>query len=351
MGNLSLTVGSDRYEGWKDVSVTRSIEQLSSTFRISYAEQWSADNKPLPIVGGDPVIVSLDRDVVLNGYVDDDEGSYDDSSHTVSITGRSRSGDLVDCAAIHKGSSWRNTGIKEIAEAVCKPFGISVSLDGYAGQPFPKFTIQEGETVHELLERASKMRALMVIDKPDGNILLTRVGSRKVKTVLERGVNIKGGQKRNSTRDRFSEYICKAQIPGNDKVNGKDTILTRSITDSRITRYRPTIIHAETEDTGKELEDRLKWERNRRDGGARSVTYTVQGWRDDDGDLWEPNTLVTVRDDFFRINNETLLLVSVQYNKGLSGTTATLELKRKEAFDLAELPPKKSKGLSEDLFS
>ena len=351
MDSLSLTVSAKKYEGWQDVSVTRSIEQLADTFSVGYAEQWNEENEPLPIVAGDAVELEVDGQKIIDGFVDDESGSYDNASHDTSVTGRSRPGDLVDCAAIHKGGAWKKSSIKKIAEDVCRPCGISVSLDAPAGAPFNWFAVQEGETAHELLSRAAAMRALLVVSKPDGGISIVRVGTRKVSTVLEYGVNILRGSKTNSTRDRFSSYIGKAQIPGNDKTNGKDTILKRTVADSRIERYRPTIIQADAEDTGKELKDLVTWERNRRAGNARSVTYTVQGWHEDDGELWEPNTLAVGKDKFFRINGEELLIVSVTLNKSLAGTTASLTLKRPEAFDLIELPTRKAQGKGKDLYS
>ncbi len=340
MDELALSVAGTLYKGWENVVVTRSIEQMASTFSVGFAELWNVDGEPIPINEGDAVIVKAANEELITGYVDDSNISYGVTTHTMSVTGRSLTGDLVDCAAIYKTGQWLKSKIDTIAKNLCKPFSVDVITTGDMGAKFKKISIQDGESVHELLGRLAKMRALMLIDTPKGELHLTRVGARKVSTVLERGVNILTGSKRGSMRDRYSEYTIKAQISGDDTTNGKDATIKRSISDERVRRYRPTILTADTEDTGKELEDSVKWERNRRAGGARRVSYTALGWRDDDEMLWEPNTLVDVTDKLLRVSGE-LLIVSVKYQRSSAGTTTLLELARKEAFDLIDLPPPK----------
>lgn len=350
MDELSLSVEGLRYSGWQSIRVTRSIEQLAPTFAVGFAEQWNELGEPIPINEGDGAIVRLGDDTVITGYVDDSNISYDDATHEANVMGRAITGDLVDCAAIHQGSLWRNADLETIANDLCAPFSLEVDVEGSVGKVFRRFPLQEGETVHETLERAARMRGVLLLTSAEGKLLLTHTGSREVGTALVRGQNIIRGSRRGSMRDRFSQYTGKAQIAGDDSKSGEDVVIKRTVTDERVNRYRPTIIMAETEDTGEELKDRVTWERNRRAGDARRVTYTVQGWRDDDGKLWEPNTLVNVSDGWLRIRGQ-LLVVSVQYQRSNGGTTTEIELTRKEAFDLIEFPPPKPRNRGEDFYA
>jgi prophage tail gpP-like protein len=340
MSELTLTVSGLKYEGWQNISVNRSIEQVASSFSVGFAELWYKDGKAIPIDEGEDVDVKLDGELVITGYVDTSNITYDAQTHSAQITGRSKTGDLVDCLALVTGGLWKTKTIDKIATDICQPFNINASVSGSPGAPFRRFSLQDGETAFDAIERAARMRGMLVIDDTAGDLVLTRAGSRSVSTKLELGVNILRANRRGSASERFSQYICKVQIPGDDNTSGKQLFIKRTADDSRVNRYRPTQIMAETEDTGKEVKDRVTWERNRRAADARRVTYTVQGWTDDSGQLWEPNTLVTVKDEFLRIDGE-LLVVSVAYNKSLAGTTTDIELTNKEAFDLIDLPPPK----------
>ena len=142
------------------------------------------------------------------------------------------------------------------------------------------------------------------------------------------------------------------KLAGDDEFSGRQAAqIKRTSDDDRVPRYRPLIIHAENEDTGKELQARVDWERNNRAGRARRVTYTVFGWTDDDGKQWAPNTLVRVKDPWFRIDGE-LLIATVRFSKSLErGTTTQLDLVRPEAFDIQPLPPPKTKSAGLDFLA
>lgn len=341
MADVALSVRGGLYEGWQTVSITRSIEQFVSNFSVGFAEQWHEDAEPIPINEGDPVVLKIDGEPVINGYVDDSIVRYSAQEHSADVIGRAKTADLVDCSA--GSGQWGKSTINQIAAALCLPFGITVTNKSTPGAKFRRYSVQEGETVHEALERAARMRGLLLITNGDGNLVLTRSGDRRVSTVLQRGINILECERNGSWRDRYSDYTIKTQAAGDDDFFGYEAAwIKRQATDDRVDRHRPLTMLAENEDTGAELQERINWERNIRAGRARRVTYTVQGWHDDDGDLWEPNTLVRVEDDFARISAE-LLLVSVRYEKNDGGTRASLELTRPEAFETIDFAPPKRK--------
>lgn len=338
MDSMSLIVNGRSFSGWKEASVTRSIEGIADTFNVSYAERWNEHDEPLPINEGEPVQVKLQDDVTLTGFVDDSVVTYAATSHDASVAGRSAPGDLVDCAAIFEGGQWGNVPLLTIVQDLCSPFSIDVELRGDAGTVFKKFALQEGEAVFDAINRAARMRGMLLLSKADGGLLITRVGARTADAVLTYGVNILSGSVTRSMRDRYSQYIAKAQVPGSDTRSGRDIVFKRESIDIGVTRYRPTVLMPSTEDSGDELEAFVKWERNRRAGAAEKITVKVQGWRDDSGQLWEPNTLVRLNCPLMRVNGERLI-VAVQYSKGAGGTTAQLTLAIKEAYDLIDLPP------------
>lgn len=342
MNVVGLSVEGTLYRGWKSSTIVDSIEQLARTFRVSYTEDATEDGSIVPIEEGDDVQVKIDDDVVISGYVDDSNRQWGLDTRGADVAGRSYAGDIVDCSAAVQ--QWRDLDLATIAQDLCDPFGLSVTVDGSAGANFRKFSTQIGETVHEALNRAAKMRGLLVTTDAEGNIIFTRAGTEKIATVLKRGVNIKNGSVRGTWRDRYSEYTVKAQSAGDDDFFGIPSTQAQHISeDTDVSRYRPLIIVAENEDSGSELEDRANWERNTRAGQSRRLSYIVYGWRDDDSALWRSNTLIQVEDEWLDIKDE-LLITSVMFERSLeNGTVATLELTRPEAFDVLT-PPTKKKG-------
>lgn len=324
--------------------ITRSMEELAHSFDVGLTDRWSEYADPIPIEAGDACSVFVDGGVVLTGYIDEDRLDYGPEDRSLGFNGRSKTGDLVDCAAIHGKGQWRNVGLLTIAQDLCAPLGITVSAKVSLGEKFGPpdgFKIQEGETVFDCLSRAARARGVLMMTDADGNLVFDRAGTVRVTTKLERGKNILRGSKRNSQESRFSEYTVKTQSSGNDNVSGAATSIKRSSLDVAVGRNRPTVIIGENESNGTELQKRADWERNVRAGRARRLSYVVQGWKHAGG-LWEPNTLIRVIDPDARIDDD-LLAVTVTQSRDNRGTLTTIDLTLKEAFDVQPLPTVKRK--------
>jgi prophage tail gpP-like protein len=85
--------------------------------------------------------VLLGGDLVITGYIDRYMVGYDKGTHRVKIVGRSKTEDIVDCAVDVTTSgidSWQinATTLKQAAEILCKPYGITVAAPDGDG-PFP----------------------------------------------------------------------------------------------------------------------------------------------------------------------------------------------------------------------
>jgi len=344
MTDFTLNVNKTKYGGWTTLSIRKSIDELAHSFDVSFSDQWSDQDERIPIVAGNDVTVVYGSETIITGYVDDDTSSYSATGRSLGIKGRSKTGDLVDCAAV-KGSgtrAWRRAGLRKIAEDICGPFDIDVLAAANLGSKFNRFTIEEGETAFSLLQRAARMRGLLVLTNADGNLVFSRVGTTTVATTLKLGENILGCNHQRSMRSRFSSYRVNCQTVGSDETadSPKKTTLSATSEDDGVGRYRPTVLMADNEDRKSELQIRADWERNVRAGESRSFAYTLRGWEHRDG-LWEPNTIVHVVDDFNWLDAE-LLISEVVFSRSDSGTMTTLTLKAKEAYDIEPLfPPAK----------
>src|SRR4051794_20004275 len=99
---LELHIAGQRFVGWTSVSIDRSIDNLANTFSVESTTRWNLDEESdisIRIDEGDAVEVWFDGAHLLSGYIDDVEESVGPDSWTVSISGRSKAGDLCDCSA------------------------------------------------------------------------------------------------------------------------------------------------------------------------------------------------------------------------------------------------------------
>lgn len=350
MIDCSLVVDGQAYGGWKTISIAQSLEQMARTFTVGFTERWLRDSKPLPIREGARCKLKLGDVTVIGGYVDDSDVSYDETTHSAEISGRSRTGDIFDCSAVVKQNGkfrfpkWRNVKLDRIARELLEPYGLSVSVAPGVdiGPEFRAFGVQPGETVFEALDRAAKKRGVLLQSDEEGDLVITHVGSMMVRTPIERGVIVKKGSRHGSLRERHSDYFLLAQIFGDEDFGGELAVKNSALaTDAGVSRYRPLALMADAQEAKSGLQRQADWERNRRRGRSLSLSYTVVGWEHADG-LWQPNQLVEVRDELLDVRG-VFLLASVKFNRDETSTTTELEVMSPAAYSLAA-PKREAKG-------
>lgn len=337
MPDVVLTVNGQDHRGWKDISINRSIEQVAGTFDLTVTDKWADQSEARSVLPGDECTVTIDGETVVTGFVDTVSPRFDPRQHTIQFSGRDKTADIIDCSAIHKTGEWLKSSFKTIATDLCTPFGIHVRLDVNVDGAFEKVSIEEGETVFEILERLARHRGVLLMSDGQGSLVVTRADqARSASTELVQGKNILAGSASYTHLDRYSKYILKGSSQGSDFFNGADAASPKAEVDDNTIRYRPLIIIAEENATIDLLKQRAKWERNVRYGRGQNLTVTVQGWLDG-ARLWQPLTKVQVKSERLSTNAE-LLITGVHFVKNERGTVTDLMLSGTKAFDVLAIP-------------
>jgi prophage tail gpP-like protein len=355
---VSLQIEGQDYAGWHAVSVQRSLEQAAGQFSASVSERWGGRTERWIIRPGSRCRVLLDDEVVLTGYVDSYNPSFDAGSHSVQISGRSATADLVDSSAIVPGGQFKQLTLFEVAQRLLAPFSLTVELTDVVDLvlgPLADVQIQQGETCYAVIERLSRLQGLLVSDGPGGTLRLARAGRRRAAGALVQGENLLSASATLDVSQRHSEYTVKGQRPNTDDREDGEVTVTRgrqlvategggpagasvracigAALDAAIGRYRPWLLTAETQVDDAACGLRAEWEARRRAGLSIRASVTVAGWRQggDRGPLWDTNLLVPVVSPWLGIDRE-LLISSVEFRKDDSGSTTALELTLPDAF-------------------
>lgn len=331
---LTLLIDGQRHEGWTSGTVTRALETISGTFQVVVSDRAPGEATPRPIRPGQFVRVLLDADTVITGWVDGVSTRYDANSHELTITGRDRTGDLVDCSAASEPGEWHDEGLEAIVKALVAPFGISVSTNADTGAAFRRFRVEEGETVYEAIERACRFRGVLPLSDGQGGVVLGRPSRNRASTQLRFGDNILAATGTISWTDRYSDYLILGQQPGNNFFSPEEIAHVRAeARDPGVSRHRPLTVVAEQGMDTMEAETRINWEAVVRTARSRSATVTVAGWRQqlDGGDLWQPGQLVDIVDPLLGLNRE-MLVSTVQQSISGAGTLSALTLYPEDAF-------------------
>ncbi|WP_447880776.1 phage baseplate assembly protein [Serratia fonticola] len=336
---LTLKVGNKLIQGWGEIRVTRGIERLPSDFDLSLMDHYPGSNGEELVRKGDPCQVMLGDDLVMTGYIDRWNPALSKSRHEIRATGRGKCQDLVDCSAEWPNNVISQANALQIAQRLAAPYGINVSSDVEDMATVPQFTLNWGESSQEVIDRISRWAALLYFDTPDGNLLLTRVGTRKAASGVVQGENIEYASFTDSMDERFSDYIgvsmSTTPVAEFSPNAGYDAVTLARARDPEAAkmRYRNRVIIVEsTMIATQQAQNCIDWEMNRRFGRSRQLQVTVDSWRDKSGKLWEPNTLIPISLPIFGLKDELWILAEVTFMRGEQGTTARMVLMPPAAF-------------------
>lgn len=329
--DLVLQVGGQAIGGWKSIQVAAGMERCPNEFNISMTEE--PEGSAVHIREGDACRVYLGSDLVVTGYVDRVMPFIDKYSHGVTVVGRGKCQDLIDCAAEWPGGQFSNVTVADIAAGLSLPYGIKVLLMDDPKEIVPQFNLMLGETAFEIIERVCRFQALLAYESPKGELVLSRVGSKAHASGLKEGVNVVNAHGMRSVDQQYSEYHAYMMGFNIFKELGDQGNLIQIIQNPTIKRNRKRFILMENGDAGEKVtRARLQWEANRRLGRSQCVRVTTDSWRDASGALYTPNKLIDVDIPSIGFKGWTGTVSDVVYRRDSGGTSCDMLIMPPAAF-------------------
>ncbi|EFZ4072546.1 bacteriophage Mu P protein [Escherichia coli] len=351
---VTLRTDGRLFTGWTSVSVTRSIESVAGYFELGVNVPPDTDLSGL--APGKAFTLEIGGQIVCTGYIDSRRRQMTADSIKITVAGRDKTADLIDCAAVYSGGQWKNRTLEQIARDLCAPYGVTVRWelsDKESSAVFPGFTLDHSETVYEALVRASRARGVLMTSNAAGELVFSRAASTATDELVL-GENLLTLDFDEDFRDRFSEYIVKGYARANgadgDDIDAESIVSRKgTATDSDVTRYRPMIIIADSKITAKDAQARALREQRRR--LAKSITFEaeIDGWTRRDGQLWMPNLLVTIDASKYAIKTTELLVSKVTLIlNDQDGLKTRVSLAPREGFLVPVESDRKSRGDGND---
>jgi prophage tail gpP-like protein len=351
---LTLTANGVDYTDWTAASGERALDRCESKFDITVTDR-AVGAIPWALVAFTPVTLKLNGKLWLTGYIDNFLPYGDANAHSVRITGRSKTADLVDCSADIKGGQFAGYTLDAICRSVCQPFGIDVVVQADMGEVFANVQLYRHEKCFAFLERLCRLRGVLASDDESGNLLLTTAGaSRAAGSLQEGGPNVSGNIKsysgQNSGVNRFSHYAVLGQRPVDDETSGAAANQVEGqADDAGVPRYRPHVVTGESALDPATAQLRAEWQARYNAARGTEAHITVPGWQQPDKSLWKANQIVSVHSPRFLKLDRDLLVYEHRWKiDASSGSTTELGVGPQEGWtpDPGEVKRRKVKGQS-----
>ncbi len=333
MNDVVLTVGGRQLSGWTSVRITRRIEGCPNDFEIGFTEHYPAEPQAFVVQAGDPCTLAVDGDTVITGYVDRFARGYTAQDHTLSITGRGKTQDLVDCSAEWPGGQISKCTVLQIAQKLAQPYGISVKALTNPGAVVPQLNVITGETGWEIIERVCRWAGLLAYEDADGGLVLANTQSTQAANGFVEGDNVLAARVISAMDQRYSEIDCflLSMFVLSDLASAQTPYSTAK--DPNVSRRRALYLVAESGGQGQGVTAmRALWEVARRAGRGFQADVTVRGWRDSGGALWTPNTQAPLDLPTLKLTGKTWTLGEVTYRLDETGETTEIVAMDPSAF-------------------
>ncbi len=332
---------------WEGLEITLSLDTFSScrfsapfeVNKLNVEPQRHEFRKTFTPFSFKPLTVLLHLEPLFVGTMVDVNPRIDANSRTVEVTGYSLPGVLNDCTApvafgkrvrsrLGKGAiplEFKKLDLRQIAASLCEPYELEVLFHDPPGTPFERVAIKVDEKIHSFLAELAKQRNLVMTNTDKGELLFWR----SITTGKPVAKFVAGESPLTSVTAQFNPQEYYSEITGFAAAH-------RRKAGSRYTYQNPFLPPPAFRPMSCKFDDTERGdapEATRAKVGrmfANMASFTIDGiptWRDPKGNLWKPNTTVTLLAPDVMCYRETEFLVrTVKLRQFANEVSASLEL-------------------------
>ncbi|MEX5343022.1 phage baseplate assembly protein [Pseudomonas sp. I2] len=351
--SIRLSIGGKIYDTWEGWSVESDLLTPADGFEL---ELFTRDTVQLPgtLVEGASCSLTLGRDKVLTGQLDEVEHDISKRGIFIRVTGRDKAAVLVDCSAPFV--SMREASLSQILKEVVTPLGITRVEVRAAGKPIHRrVQVEPGQSGWEALLQVAEANGLWPWVEPDGLLVVggpdytsTPVGELIMRTD-GKGNNVERLSTRRSIAGRYSQITVLGQHGqyDNDGLDTGKAHLRSVIRDDVLARrgiFRPKVVI----DSASESQDMATTRARKLLADSRlegfEIRAIVKGYRAPNGAVWKPGQRVIVRSEPHGLNTTYFLMARTLRLARNQGAYTELRLREDKMWVLDGNPLKKHKG-------
>tara|TARA_R100001039_G_C1854802_1_gene117814 strand:- start:44874 stop:46022 length:1149 start_codon:yes stop_codon:yes gene_type:complete len=351
--SFEIRVNGKKFELWETASVQRSIDANSGAFRFT-----SSNTTPAryPVKAGDKVQVVVNGKPKITGFAERVIGRMDDDTHTVEVSGRDNTCDLIDSSVPDAAKNIPTpVSMVGMCEKVIADLGADIEVVNSIGSPVlfedsgDEFSFEAdvgvsadaGKSCIDYLTSFARKKQVYLVASGDGRLLVYRPGLVRASSSITHEINNTNNNVKNYSvsfdhQNRFRTYKVSSQDNFGFLSDYEDDSTSRGgeATDSAIRESRFLNLQSEESMGNSESGNRAVEEANVRKARSTDYKVTVVGVSQKNGELWDFGQLVSVKDDFAGIRG-IMLIRSVEYSVDiLGGTNCIISMAPPEAYNV-----------------
>ena len=330
---VAVLIDGQEFFGWSEVDLHLQMDTFSSVeFLAPFEPEQSAFRETFRPFTFKPLEITIDDSRAFKGTLVGIDPASDANSNSVRVSGYSLPAVLEDCTepASAVPIEFKKLGLREIMEAVAKPFGFNVDFRIDARTPFDKVKLDVDAKVHAFLAELARQRNAVISSTPDGALLCWRsvAPGQPVARLKDEAEPVSSVSAKFNPQEYFSEitgFVPTTKKRRGSKYTEKNPFLPAIL--------RPSSFKLDDTEKG-DAPEATRARLGRMLANMAAFTVEVATWRDPLGDLWKPNTTLMLEAPSAMVYREYEFLIrAVSLHQDKDVTAATLDLVLPGAFN------------------
>lgn len=335
---VAISIRGKRFRFWDSVRLTRSIDSMDTVaFDAPFESDLPEFRKNFKPFSYNDVDIIIGGKLLFTGTMVTPLPILENNQKIISVSCYSLPGVINDCpppASMADKLEFNGQGLKEIAEALTKPFGFSVEFTADQGAVFDTVAIKQDEKILLFLIELAKQRNLIISSNESGALLFQQ--SIKTGSPVAR---LKQGQSPVlSVTPNFNSQEYYSHVTGFEPTDPVFSSSQHTVKNNRLKGVLRPLCYNVTDTAGGDIKAAVQSKIGRMFGNMVTYSIHMDTWRDPKGNLWEPNTTITLTASDAMVYKEYEFIIrSIDFDKDSVSKSATLHVVLPGAFS-GEIP-------------
>jgi prophage tail gpP-like protein len=329
---VTILIGGDEFGHWDELELHFAIDSYTTAgFAAPFEHRHKPFRETFRPFSYAPMEVAIGGNTELTGTMIGAVPRLEPDARRVNVLGYAKPGVLEDSDIPPSIMPFQANGLtlRQIAERLTAPFGITVKLETDDGAPFKRVKPKHDSKVQAYLVDLAQQRGVLISNTAAGELLLHKSATtgRPVARLVQGRAPVVSVVPTFNPQAYYSEIT--GFVPARKKKRG-----------SKYTAQNPRLSHvlrcasfrlddSEAGDAPAAVQAKL----GRMFAGMVSYVVNVPTWRDPHGNLWKPNTTVELNAPDAMVYGDTELLIrDVFLRRSAEEKTASLGLVLPGAF-------------------
>lgn len=326
---VAILIDGTRFRFWQSVRIRRSIDSMDT---VEFTAPFDIDapkfREMFRPFSYKPMVVTVGGIPLFTGTMIGIDPVIENNRKIIAVNGYSLPGVLGDCTPPAsefqlERMQFDDQGLQDITNTLTAPFGIGVDFQADQGAVFERVAIKPKKKILVFLMELTKQRNLVLSSTPSGKLLFQQsvdVGNPVVK--LQEGTSPVLAITPLFNPQEYYSHVTGIEaeflgLPG----------ATYTVKNPHLEGVVRPFAFDVPDTVDADLKAATEAKIGRMFGNTALYSVQVDTWRDPSGELWKPNTTLTLlAPDAMVYNEYEFIIRSVNYERGESSEIATLEL-------------------------